>query len=53
MNETLQTIKNRYSCRSFTGESIEKEKISFFLAVSGAGNADYLSADSGGGGVFL
>ena len=27
MNETLQTIKNRYSCRSFTGESIEKEKM--------------------------
>ena len=27
MNETLQTIKNRYSCRSFTGEVIEKEKI--------------------------
>lgn len=27
MNETLKTIKNRYSCRSFTGEPIEKEKI--------------------------
>lgn len=27
MNETLQTIKNRYSCRSFTGEAIEKEKV--------------------------
>ena len=27
MNETLLTIKNRYSCRSFTGEAIEKEKI--------------------------
>lgn len=27
MNETLQTIKNRYSCRSYTGEAVEKEKI--------------------------
>ncbi|MBO5371672.1 MAG: nitroreductase family protein [Lachnospiraceae bacterium] len=27
MNETLQTIKNRYSCRSYTGEPVEKEKI--------------------------
>ena len=27
MNETLKTIKNRYSCRSYTGEAIEKEKI--------------------------
>lgn len=27
MNETLQTIKNRYSCRSFTGESIEQDKL--------------------------
>lgn len=27
MNETLQTIKNRYSCRSFTGEAIEQEKV--------------------------
>ncbi len=27
MNETLKTIKNRYSCRSFTGEAIEKEKV--------------------------
>lgn len=27
MNETLQTIKNRYSCRSFTGAPIEREKI--------------------------
>ncbi len=27
MNETLMTIKNRYSCRSFTGEAIEKEKV--------------------------
>lgn len=25
MNETLQTIKNRYSCRSFTGEAIPQE----------------------------
>lgn len=25
MNETLQTIKNRYSCRSFTGEPLENE----------------------------
>lgn len=27
MNETLKTIKNRYSCRNYTGEPIEKEKI--------------------------
>ena len=27
MNETLKTIKNRYSCRSFTGEALEKEKV--------------------------
>jgi len=27
MNETLQTIKNRYSCRSSTGEAIEQEKL--------------------------
>lgn len=27
MNETLKTIKNRYSCRSFTGETIEQEKL--------------------------
>lgn len=27
MNETLQTIKNRYSCRSYTGEAIEQEKL--------------------------
>ena len=27
MNETLKTIKNRYSCRNFTGASIEKEKV--------------------------
>jgi len=25
MNETLQTIKNRYSCRSFIGEVISEE----------------------------
>lgn len=25
MNETLKTIQNRYSCRSFTGEAIEQE----------------------------
>lgn len=27
MNETLRTIKNRYSCRSYTGEPVEQEKI--------------------------
>ena len=27
MNETLMTIKNRYSCRSFTGEALKKEDI--------------------------
>lgn len=27
MNETLKTIKNRYSCRSYTGEPIEQEKL--------------------------
>lgn len=27
MNETLQTIKNRYSCRSFTGEAISQEQV--------------------------
>lgn len=27
MNETLQTIKNRFSCRSYTGAAIEKEKV--------------------------
>lgn len=27
MNETLQTIRNRYSCRSFTGEAIPQEKV--------------------------
>jgi len=27
MNEVLNVIKNRYSCRSFTGEAIENEKI--------------------------
>lgn len=27
MNETLQTIKNRYSCRSYTGTPVEREKI--------------------------
>jgi Nitroreductase len=27
MNETLNTIKNRYSCRNYTGEPIEPEKI--------------------------
>lgn len=27
MSETLQTIRNRYSCRSFTGETIEQEKL--------------------------
>ncbi|MBQ6815407.1 MAG: nitroreductase family protein [Lachnospiraceae bacterium] len=27
MNETLRTIANRYSCRSFTGAPVENEKI--------------------------
>ena len=27
MNETLKTMKTRYSCRSYTGEAIEKEKV--------------------------
>lgn len=27
MNETLKTIATRYSCRNYTGERIEKEKI--------------------------
>ena len=27
MNETLRTIKNRYSCRSYTGEPVEQEKL--------------------------
>ena len=27
MNETLKTIKNRYSCRSYTGEMVEQEKL--------------------------
>lgn len=27
MNEVLKVIENRYSCRSYTGERIEKEKI--------------------------
>lgn len=27
MNETLRTIKNRYSCRNYTGEPIEQEKL--------------------------
>ena len=27
MNETLKTIKNRFSCRSYTGEAVEKEKV--------------------------
>jgi len=27
MNETLKTIKTRYSCRSYTGEAITKEQI--------------------------
>lgn len=27
MNETLQTIQSRYSCRSFTGESLKKEEV--------------------------
>lgn len=27
MNETLMTIKNRYSCRSYTGAPVEKEKV--------------------------
>ena len=32
MNETLTTMKNRYSCRSFTGMEIEKEKIDAIAA---------------------
>lgn len=27
MNQTLQTIKNRYSCRSYTGEAIPQEML--------------------------
>lgn len=27
MNETLKTIGARYSCRSYTGEAVEKEKV--------------------------
>ena len=27
MNETLQTIRKRYSCRSYTGEAISKEEM--------------------------
>ncbi len=27
MNETLKTIQTRYSCRSFTGEAIDAEKV--------------------------
>lgn len=27
MNETLQTIQSRYSCRSFTGEALKKEDV--------------------------
>lgn len=27
MNETLKTIQNRYSCRNYTGEPIEQEKL--------------------------
>ncbi len=27
MNETLQTMKNRYSCRSFTGEAVAQEEV--------------------------
>lgn len=27
MNEVLQTIQNRFSCRSYTGEPIEQEKL--------------------------
>lgn len=27
MNETLKTIKNRYSCRNYTGEPVEQEKL--------------------------
>lgn len=27
MNETLRTIKNRYSCRNYTGEPVEQEKL--------------------------
>lgn len=27
MNETLKTIGSRYSCRSYTGQPIEKDKV--------------------------
>ena len=27
MNETLKTIANRYSCRSFTGEAVKREEL--------------------------
>ena len=27
MNETLKVIRNRYSCRNFTGEALEQDKI--------------------------
>ena len=27
MNETLKTIAGRYSCRSYTGNAVEKEKV--------------------------
>lgn len=27
MNDTLKTIKNRYSCRNYTGEPVEQEKL--------------------------
>ena len=27
MNETLKTMKNRFSCRSYTGAPVEKEKV--------------------------
>ena len=29
MNEVLKVISERYSCRSFTGEAVEKEKIGY------------------------
>lgn len=34
MNEVLKAIKSRYSCRSFTGEAVENEKIEA-LALAG------------------
>ena len=32
MNEVLKVIGSRYSCRSYTGEAVEKEKIEALIA---------------------